>query len=74
MNTVIIRNENGIMVAKISADAFSHIISHYRGHWKSINYVTDGPMDVWILDENASWTSAYGDFVFYLWAGYRFIQ
>jgi len=70
MNKFIIRDEKGIMKAKISGHLAGKTIGQAKGHWR--DYVTkDGKTVCFEIDEDAVYTigNNHGELSIYLWTG-----
>lgn len=63
-----IRNEEGILNAKIDNRMAGKIINEVPGHWSEKNFSGRGKVNVFVMDDDFSWS--VGGLKVYLWKGF----
>lgn len=68
----VIRNEQGVMIAKLSARDAGELIDSIKGHWRPYRGKDGTSANVYQID--ADMVVTFAGVRFYLWAGYVVIR
>lgn len=60
-----IRDENGIMKAKVSASTAFRLMNDIKGHFREVSYTSGKVRNAYVLEEDVSLT--LGEFKIFLW-------